>query len=257
MKLAELQRYFASVATSTSGPPADLGAIFKDSPTLPARELLRIYNRGYHYRLLGVLASVFERTKLALGDAEFERLGLQYVARHPSEHPAVEQVGRHFAPFLAEQSSHSPALIDLARLEWARMLALIAPEPHAIALAHSIDPAHFPDSRLRFVGALSVLQLDAGALASFPGILLGDAWSDAHGEATKQVGIVVYRKQYQVQHRALAALEFKALALATRGATVSEFCEVFAIGNETEDTTNAFRFVLSWFECEWIELVDS
>jgi hypothetical protein len=203
--------------------------------------------------LLGALASVFERTKLALGDAEFERLGLQYVAQRPSEHPAVERVGRHFAAFLAEQSSPSPALVDLARLEWARLRALVAPDPSAIALAHAIDRARFPHSRLRFVQAFSLLELDPGALASFPGILAGDAWADMRGEDTKKVGVAVYRKRYAVQHEALAPLEFAALARATQGATVSEFCEVFATSNETEDTARAFHVVFSWFEREWVE----
>src|SRR5450755_1874238 len=91
--LAELQRYFAAVATSTSGPPSDIDDVFQSSARLSASARLAIYNRGYHHRLLDALASVFTRTKRALGDAEFERLGLSYLAQHPSEHPAVERVG--------------------------------------------------------------------------------------------------------------------------------------------------------------------
>src|SRR5450755_3738382 len=49
--LAELQRYFAAVATSTSGPPSDIDDVFQSSARLSASARLAIYNRGYHPRL--------------------------------------------------------------------------------------------------------------------------------------------------------------------------------------------------------------
>jgi hypothetical protein len=255
MNLAELERYFAAVATSTSGPPAGLAEVFKNSANLPASALLGIYNRGYHYRLLGALSSVFARTKLALGEPEFERLGLQYLAHHPSEHPAVERVGRVFPEYLAELGGLSPELPDLARLEWARLCALVAADPSDVVLASAIDAATFPSSRLRFVASLGVISIDARALASFRGAS-GAATERSSDAAATHVGVAVWRRRYAVQHQALASVEFEALQLARAGASVSHFCAVFESGSEVDDAAAAFRVVATWFAREWIDKIE-
>jgi len=247
MNLAELERYFARVATSTSGPPEDLAEVFKDSPRLSARELMRIYNRGYHYRLLGVLASVFERTRAALGASEFERLGLWYLAQNPSQHPAVERVGRRFAEFLSEAPTLDRAIVDLARLEWARLRALVAADGSHVA-ASALDAARFPAQTLRFVPAFVPLELSVGALARFAtdGI---DAPEPGHDE---QRGVVVYRRRHAVVHQVVSAEEFTAIMLAEAGQTMSGTCAAFDTGREAEDIGRAFAAISGWFERGWI-----
>jgi hypothetical protein len=256
MNLAELERYFAAVATSSSGPPAGLAEIFKNGAHLPASALLGIYNRGYHYRLLGALSSVFTRTKQALGEAEFERLGLQYLARHPSEHPAVERVGRAFPEYLAELGNLPRELPDLARLEWARLCALVAPDPSEVARVSAIDAATFPGSRLRFVASLELLSVDARALASFPGASGAATESSADGAGATHSGVAVWRRRHLVQHQVLGPVEFEALELARSGASVSRFCAAFATGSEVDEAAAALRAVGAWFAREWINNIE-
>jgi hypothetical protein len=253
VKLAELERYFATVATSTSGPPTNLDSVFKSSARLPASTRLGIYNRGYHYRLLDALSSVFTRTKQALGEVEFERLGLLYLARHPSEHPAVERVGRLFPEYLAAQSLGSDELADLARLEWARLSALVAPDPNGIALARDIDVVRFPCSRLCFVPSLSVLSIGARARTLFPGIPSQSDEIDGSAPSAQRSGVAVWRKRHVVMHEALGALEHDALSLALSGASVNSFCALFASVALADDAAHAFRVVAGWFAREWIE----
>jgi hypothetical protein len=260
MTLAELQRYFAAVATSTSGPPSDIDDVFQSSARLSARARLAIYNRGYHYRLLDSLASVFTHTKRALGDAEFERLGLSYLAQHPSEHPAVERVGRLFPTYLSTLTTLPSELADLAVLEWARLCALVAPNPSELASAHGVDPLRFPQSRLRFVASLSLHSLDERALTLFSKTATPPERRAAQNEGAPRAqpcGVAVWRKQYRVQHQALDALELAALRLALSGAPVSQFCELFDTGSDARDAERAFRMVSSWFAREWIEAGDA
>jgi hypothetical protein len=256
VKLAELERYFAAVATSTSGPPADLAEVFKNSAHLPASALLAIYNRGYHYRLLQTLASVFVHTQRALGQAEFERLGLRYLAQHPSEHPAVERVGRLFPEYLGGLGSISPELIDIARLEWARLLALVAPEPPQVLRANAIDVATFPSARLGFVSSLSVLSLEARALARLLGSTKSETADLSASIAGAPVHVAVWRKRHRAQHEALSELEFEALTLAQTGASVSAVCTLFDSGSEADDATRAFQIVSLWFTREWVEKME-
>jgi hypothetical protein len=257
--LADLQRYFATVATSTSGPPADIDAIFVSSARLSASERLGIYNRGYHHRLLDALASVFTHTKFALGEADFERIGLVYLASHPSEHPAVERVGRLFPEYLRTLDAVPNELADLATLEWARLHALVAANPSALESAHRIDPERFPYSRLRFVSSLSIHQVGGRALSLFsqkatPSEQLSTPSSSTADRAVRAVA--VWRKRYRVQHAVLEELEAEAWQLAASGASVSHFCELFDSGAPTADAQHAFRVVATWFEREWIEAID-
>jgi len=255
VKLAELERYFAAVATSTSGPPADLEQVFKPSARLSARELMSIYNRGYHFRLLGALEAVFERTRRALGAAEFQRLGLAYVAEHPSEHPAVERVGRHFAEFLRARRACNDALADLAALEWARLCALVAPDPQRVLSASAVDPLTFPSAPLSFVPSLTVLSLQRAALTLFASN--GDLSAalvesvPAHDIPAK-CAVAVWRQRHAVKHEVLGELEHEALELARSGAPVSQFCALFAGGTDAEAAERAFGVVSTWFKREWI-----
>ena len=148
MKLAELQRFFAAAATSRSGEIAGLSEVFLGSESLSPSARLAIYNRGYYYRLLDALASVFRQTKRLMGDAAFERQGLAYLAEHASEHAAVERVGRIFPEFLRARVLDSQNfLADVAALEWLRLCALVAPNPTGRALPSLPDGARAAGAR--------------------------------------------------------------------------------------------------------------
>jgi hypothetical protein len=255
VNLAELERYFASAATSGSGPLPELDRIFVGSEQLPARDRLAIYNRGYFYRLLDALASVFGQTKRLLGDSEFERLGLAYLTQHPSEHPAVERVGRAFSAYL--RGACAPAVVvDLASLEWARLCALVAANPRSVATVDEIEPDLFPQARLRFVPSVHWLELDARALSAFAGEDLASVARFAAEPPGPAHGVAVWRNQHAVQHQALDAPEWAAFVCAAGGATLSRVCSVFDSGSPTEDVHRAFQVLSSWFARQWLEKVE-
>ena len=255
MKLAELERYFASAATSGTGPLAGLDQVFIGSGSLDANARLAIYNRGYYYRLLDALASVFGQTKRVLGDAHFEQLGLAYLAQHPSQHPAVERVGRAFPDFLDRESSHASPTPDLARLEWARLCALVAANPQTLALPDAVHPSEFPRARLRFVPALHYLELDPRAVRAFAATELPSP-PGAPEFAPERSGVAVWRAQHAVQHQAVDRLEFRALRAASERATMAQVCAVFDSGREVEDAQRAYRVISAWFARKWVENVD-
>ena len=248
MKLAELERFFSDAVTSGSGPRADVEAIFLSDARLSASDRLAIYNRGYYYRLLDALRSVFEQTARVLGNAAFERLALAYLTQHPSQHPAVERVGRLFPRYLREQGEIEGALADLADLEWARLCALVAPNPSSVVTASSIDPELFPSSRLVFVPALRWLELDVRALKAFAGEELGP-----RGTPSERCGVAVWRKQHTVVHERLQHLHLASLQLAAEGASVSRICGHFETGSLAADTQRALEMLASWLTREWLE----
>ncbi|MES1175856.1 MAG: DNA-binding domain-containing protein [Myxococcales bacterium] len=250
MNLAELQRYFAAAATSGAGPLAGLDLVFESNDHLSASERLAIYNRAFFYRQLDALASVFSATRRALGEPEFERLGLGYLATHPSEHPAVERVGRRFPEYLRQVDvSSSEPIVDLARLEWVRLCALVAPNPAALAQPNAVDPAMFPSCRVKLVPSLSWLELDSRALS----LLAGAA---ALPGPSERCAVAVWRAGHAVVHERVETLEFRALCAASAGATMAEVCAGFDTGQELADVQRAFGVVSSWYARSWLENVE-
>jgi hypothetical protein len=253
MKLAELERFFVEAATSGTGPRAGLEEVFVSDARLSARDRLAIYNRGYYYRLLDALSSVFQQTQRTLGNARFERLALAYLTRHPSQHPAVERVGRLFPEYLRSVGTMPSSVSDLAALEWARLSALVAPNPHALVSAGSIDPAPFPSSRLRLVPALHWLELDAQALAAFAS---GELDPTPREAPTERCGVAVWRPQHAVVHERLQDLELEALKLAAEGASIARICACFDSGSVADDTERAFQMLSGWLSRQWLESLE-
>ena len=252
MNLAELQRYFAAAATTSSGAISGLEEIFLGSDSLSPSARLAIYNRGYYYRLLDALASVFGETKRVLGDARFEQLGLTYLTEHASDHAAVERVGRKFPEFLRTLGpAPDPVLADVAALEWARLCALVAADPAALAHPQALEPARFPDARLRFVPSLQCLALDARALR----LVEGGTWPTS--EPAANTGVAVWRPRHALLQTQLEPLEFRALLAARGGAPMSRVCAVFDTGQEQVDEERAFLALSGWFSRGWVEGVDS
>jgi len=257
MNLAELQRYFARAATSGRGPLPELDRVFLGNERLSAEDRLAIYNRGYFYRLLEALASVFSQTKRVLGESDFERLGLAYVAQHPSEHPAVERVGRSFSAYLRRVAA-PPLVVDLARLEWARLCALVAPNPASVATASGIDAERFPRARLRFVPSLQWLELDPRTLPVFAGDISAPGAADISAPGALAAGgapVAVWRREHVVHQLCLDEAEWKALLRAASDATLSGVCAVFDRGSQTEDERHAFQVLSSWFGRQWVAAV--
>jgi hypothetical protein len=268
VNLAELQRYFAAAATSGTGPIAGLSDVFSEGAHLGAAERLAIYNRAFFYRQLDALAAVFTSTQRALGDAEFQRLGLAYLSAHPSDHPAVERVGRLFPEFLAEIGAAGPSaagsgaprsepIADLAALEWARLCALVAPNPAALALPNAVAAEAFPSCRVTFVPSLSWLELDARALAIFAEVERGgDPEARRIIGAAPRSAVAVWRSGHAVRHECIEATEFRALAIARAGGTLAEVCAEFDTGKADADAQSAFRTLSAWYAKNWLEKLE-
>jgi hypothetical protein len=253
MKLAELESFFSEAATSGTGPRVGLEEVFVSDARLSASERLAIYNRGYYYRLLDALSSVFEHTQRTLGKAQFERLALSYLTRHPSEHPAVERVGRLFPEYLRNLDAIASSVADLAALEWARLNALVAPNPRTVVSASSIEPALFPSSRLRLVPALHWLELDPQALKALAG---GELGATLPGAAVERCAVAVWRQQHAVVHEQLQSVELEALQLAAEGASIARICCCFDSGSLADDAQHAFQMLSGWLSRHWLESLE-
>lgn len=105
---------------------------------LPAAEgrepLLRIYQQAYVGRLAAALRGNFGVLPKVLGDNAFDALALAYLYAHPSTHPSIRGFGHRLPGFMAERDDlvPHPALIDVARMEWALRTAFDAADQEPI-----------------------------------------------------------------------------------------------------------------------------
>jgi hypothetical protein len=131
----------------------------------PGREpLLRIYRHAYRARLIGALRDNFGVLPRAMGDEAFDALATAYVDQHPSREPSIRWFGDRLAEFMATDGGlvPHPALVDLARMEWALRGAFDAADgPLLTREALAALPAEaWPQLVLRLHPSVQRLQLD-------------------------------------------------------------------------------------------------
>jgi hypothetical protein len=139
--LAELQhRLQAAICEG-----ADPGALLRGN------ELgLQAYRFAYRARLVEALQDNHPALHQALGDAAFTALTHAYLAEHPSSEPSIRWFGAQLADFMARwpELPH-PALVDLARLDWALRHAFDAPAHAPLQAEQLADPALWAATALR------------------------------------------------------------------------------------------------------------
>ena len=245
MRLAELQERFFELATRAPG--ARLAAdCFVSTPDLSAEERLDIYANMFVWRQIDALREDFPKLAQLLGDEGFYATAEKYLRAHPSTHPSLAQLGRHFASFLAESPSPRTDLADLAALEWARCQVFEEAHvrPAAPDLVSGPDPAQIV---LRTVPALRLLSLRHDVVPLWQDLEDGKTPLSPRNGPT---AVAVWRRDFVVFHAGIAADEAAALHRAMSGATLGEVCEAFA--DRGDAVQAALSAVASWFAEEWI-----
>jgi hypothetical protein len=93
-----------------------------------------VYLQAYRARLTAALRDNFPVLQRALGDDAFDLLARAYIDAHPSHFRSIRWFGHRLVEFLAaapERLPH-PALLDLARMDWAMRTAFDAADAAAL-----------------------------------------------------------------------------------------------------------------------------
>ncbi|OYV00200.1 MAG: hypothetical protein CFE45_10025 [Burkholderiales bacterium PBB5] len=142
------------------------------------------YQHAYQARLAGALRDNFEVLALAMGDEAFAALAQAYTEAHPSRQPSIRWFGHRLADFMARHVELDdglvphPAMVDLARLDWALRDAFDAADaPVLDATALAAHRQHQPSGRLRVSMAADMAQHAFGDMlarfvAEYPALTL-------------------------------------------------------------------------------------
>ena len=146
-----------------SADPDGLPALPLLQPLCGQPPRLAVYRQAYRARLVAALRSNFPVLHRALGEEAFEALAQNFLVERPSLRPSIRWFGEGLAPWLqslpGDRAIH-PALVDLARMEWALGISFdsATTEPMQAAALATTPPAGWPE--LNFNQHPSVQCLD-------------------------------------------------------------------------------------------------
>lgn len=144
-------------------------ALLHDQPPAPGLLSPRgdaqfgVYLNAYRARLRAALRDNYEVLPLVMGDEAFDALANAYIDAHPSTHYSLRWFGHQFGAFMTAQDAlvAHPAMVDLARMEWALRNAFdaapAAPLTHAELAA--VPAQDWPELRLALHPSVHLLAL--------------------------------------------------------------------------------------------------
>lgn len=215
-------------------------ALIKPNDRLTSFARLEIYNRQYWYRLIDCLYDDYPGLRALVGERKFRRLCRDYLEKYPSTSFTLRNLGQHLELFLRRHSL-GPLALDMARLEWARIVAFDGEARPAVTVNDLRDcsPARL---RLALQPYLSLLKLHA-PLDDYL-IALKQLNTDAlRGEASNAVTshkhkpvttlrrprlatvfVVVHRLDHDVYYKRLTPEQFTLLRAVQRGVSLAQAC---------------------------------
>lgn len=221
MPLADTQHAFAAWLLHRDAGSAPAIAAHGDAERTTRLDL---YADGYRWRLIEVLGNDYPVLRAALGHDRLDALAEAYLRAHPSRHPSVRHFGARFARWLADHAPGTPALADLARLEWTQgevFDAADAPLATADALA-ALSPDAWPALRWSLQPAVRRLRLRSNAVALLEAHARGAVLPALHTRPATHW--LLWRHDFDVHWRRLPRDEAIALAAVARGVPFADWC---------------------------------
>ena len=226
----------------------DLARVIGGDARLDAAQRLDIYANMYFWRLLDILRGDYSAVVAAVGDDVFHNLVTDYLLACPSTHPSVRNVGARLPGFLATHAAAAerPWLVELARLERARVELFDGPDGEALTLdeLRARPPEAFATLPLPLVPPQLLLDVEHA---------VDDVWRAAENEqpieppAAGARTLLVWRQDVTVYHRPLEPLEREALARARDGASFGVVCELVAQSMPVDEAgPAAFQLLARW-----------
>jgi hypothetical protein len=188
---------------------------------------LRVYHHAYRARLAEALRTNYPVLARVLGDEPFDALAQAYLRASPSRRPSIRWFGDRLAEQLAADPDTlpHPALVDLARMEWALGSAFDAADD---APLRSADLATLPGEAwpaMRFVLQPSVclLALD-WAIEPVWQTLTRDPDAEVPEPVASVHHLLIWRAGLQTRWRSVEADEAAALAALAGGQRFDDWC---------------------------------
>lgn len=189
-----------------------------------------VYRNAYRARLRGALRENFEVLPLVMGDDDFDALADAYIDAHPSRHYSLRWFGHQLSVFMVERGDlvAHPAMLDLARMEWALRNAFDAPTVDALApdVLVGVRAQDWPHLRLGLHPAVQLLDMQWA---------IGPVWhalkaeqQDVPPPEALAHSLLVWRHGLHTQWKSLNNAESTFVQSVQAGHTLGQTCEALA-----------------------------
>ncbi len=187
-----------------------------------------VYRNAYRARLRGALRANFEVLPLVMGDDDFDGLANAYIDAYPSGHYSLRWFGHQLCTFMAEHDDWvpHPAMLDLARMEWALRTAFDAPSVVDLApdaLAH-LQADDWTGLRLGLHPAVQLLDMQWAIGPVWHA--LKSAQEDVPPPEAYAHHMLVWRLGLNTQWKSLSSAELAFVQGLQAGHTFGEICEI-------------------------------
>ena len=253
MKLAEVQSLFQR---SVLAAEPDLRLLALLRPPVRATDIAEtftVYHDGYRLRMAEFLANDYPVLREALGEVAFGAMVESYSSAHPSLFRNARWFGAGLPQFLRATPPYSDDafVCGLAALEAALAQSFDAGDsaPLPIEILGVAREEDWPRLCFGFDESVIVVETTAAALAAYEAFHADECISEAPDGA--EIALVVWRRDLDVNYRALEPLERLALIEARAGATFGEICATLAFSyperGADEMAPAAGGFLARWF----------
>ncbi|MEK8033422.1 DNA-binding domain-containing protein [Ideonella sp. DXS29W] len=223
--LRQQQRAFAELLLAES-PDAHTGLL-----RAPIDRVARVdaYHHAYRARLIDALRSNTPILHRVLGDEDFARLTLDYLADEPSRQPSIRWFGHRLSAWLATHPDAlpHPALADLAAMEWALGCSFDAADDLPLRFDDlvALPPAAWPEARFSGHPSVHVLRLQWAVEPIWQALTHDEDATTAEPEALDH-SLLIWRQGLETRWRSLQADEADALTACLAGEPFAALCEL-------------------------------
>lgn len=243
--------------------------LVKPNDRLTAFERLQIYNQQYWWRLLGAFGEDFRGVRAVLGEKKFDRLATAYLEAHGSHSWTLRNLGSQLVDFLGAHPEltkpYSALVLDVARVEWARVLAFDGPEKPVLT-PKRIAKLSGDQLCLGLQPYLSLLELNHSVdelLKSLKRSEIGavsNAVAAAQTRRRRQVTVrrsrapiylAVHRVNFSVYYKRLDPEAYRLLLALQAGEPLEAACATAFAGSKELPEQSAAR-IQEWF-ARWME----
>lgn len=214
---------------------AEAALIIKPNDRLTSLERLEIYSRSYWFRLLDSFTEDFPGLEAIVGRERFARLATQYLRQSPSRSFTLRDLGSMLVDWLTRNPAylgeHKELALDMARLEWAHVIAFDEMQAPVLDPEHLLEPS--PEMRVGIQPYVTLLEtqypvdeLRVAIRAADEGrSSASNAASRRRAHSVRKVGrsrkqqvfIAVHRVDSSVYYRRLEREEFQILRALQQG----------------------------------------